>query len=185
MKRQLVILIAAIGALPLLAASFQRLQPTQQLTVYDADGKKVGIVSGGDDAYSEFLPLVSFKVDSVPFMLFVFREGFVAAEAVLWESPNCSGVPYIPSGIVGYPTERSSLPLVAVGIPGSTVYVENGAPQSVTVRSYSTIPLGAPRDRPALPTRCESQITPWTRVVVPARALIDMNTLYKPPFSVR
>ncbi len=188
MKKRLAIFLAAAGIVFLLTAYAQRSQihPTQQLTVYDADGKKVGIIIGAESEYGAFHPIVAFKVDDVPFMLSVFRDGFAAQELVVWESTDCSGAAFIPIGTSGYPITRSSLPTVALGVPGSTVYVEDGPIRTIGVRSYSTIPLNAPRNVPPLPTRCvDPGIFPWTKQVVPARALVDMSTLYTPPFTVR
>lgn len=183
-KKRLVILFAAIGTVLILTASFQRIQPTQQLTVYDSEGKKVGVVISAGSAYSEFVPLVPFRIGEPPIILYVFRDGFVADTVVGWESANCSGAPVIPFGTPDYPPTPSSLPLVAVGIPGSTVYVEAGVPRTITLRSVSTAPLWT-RDTPSLPTKCVQRVYPWTGLAVPTRPLIDMNTLYKPPFSVR
>ena len=186
MTKRIIVSLAAIGLLLPLAASAQKLRPVQQLTVYDADGNRVGVIIGAETEYDAFHPLVPFKVDDVPFMLSVFRDGFAAQEVVVWESTDCSGAPFIPIGTPDYPITRSSLPIVALGVPGSTVYVEDGAVTTIGVRSYSTMPINAPRNVPPLPTRCAAPgIVPWIRQVVPARALIDMNTLFKPPFTVR
>lgn len=191
MAKRVVIPLAAIGILFLLTAYAQRSQihPTQQLTVYDADGKRVGAVVGGHIVFGEFLPLISFRVDGVPFMLFVFRDSLTASEIPVWESTDCSGAPFIPFGIPGLPIERSSLPLIAVGLPGTTVYVEDGLPRIITQRSYSTSPSAGPTPPQSLldllPTRCQAYAIPSAREAVPARALVDMNTFYTPPFSVR
>ncbi len=185
MKKRMVIMLAAIAALILLTASFQRLQPTQQLTVYDADGRKVGPIAGAEWTFGVLLPLVSLKIDGVPMMLFVFRDSFVGHVSVVWESTNCSGTPFLPTGDEDFVMSKSPLPFVGVGVPGNTVYVEDSTVNMITVRSYSTMPLNGPRDRPALPPRCEQASAPFTRRSLPAKALLDLNTQFKPPFSVR
>jgi hypothetical protein len=183
MTKRIVVSLAAIGVLLALTASGQKLRPTQQLTVYDADGKKVGVIAGGDYTDSEFLPLVPFKVDDVPFMLLVFRDGFVGYRVVVWESANCSGTPFL---TLSNPSAPSSLPRVGVGLPGSTVYVEDGPARTITAGSYSTYPFPGANQPPWIPSQCtRAQVFPWTAMAVPARALIDMDTLFKPPFTVR
>jgi len=72
MTRRLIALLAAIGILYVLTAWAQKLHAPQQLAVYDADGKKVGVVTGAEHVYGAFLPAVPFKVDQVPLFLQVF-----------------------------------------------------------------------------------------------------------------
>ena len=181
MTKRIIVSLAAMGLLLPLAASAQKLRPVQQLAVYDADGKKVGVVTGAESAFGEFVPLAPFKVDDVPFMLLVFREGISGKKNVVWETADCSGTP----SLTFFSPQRGSLPLVGVGLPGSTVYVEDGPARTITVRSFSTPPV--PLDgRFPQPSQCYSQgFTPWSEASVPARPLIDMNTLFKPPFTVR
>jgi len=184
MTKRVTAFLAAIGTAFLLTAYAQRLRSPQQLAVYDADGKKVGVVTGAEHVYGAFLPAVPFKVDQVPLFLQVFRDGFVGQSVVAWESTDCSGTPFLTVGAPGDFRPPSALPLVGVGLPGNTVYVEDGPPRTINVRSYSTFPLQGPPPWP--PHRCVLPgITPWTRVSVPARPLIDMNTEFRPPFTVR
>lgn len=180
MKKQAIAILATVGTLLALTAFAQRPQvhPTQQLSVYDADGKKVGVVSGGNYTYGQFVPLVPFKVDDIPFLLMVFRDGFLLSGTVGYESTNCSGPPMVFS----YNSSPSSLPQSAVGLPGTTIYVENGPPRTITVRSYLTPPVGW-LDGSQPPSSCVPYLAP--RLGYPARALIDLNTQFKPPLTVR
>lgn len=187
MTRRVLAALAAMGLLFLLTASAQKPRPTQQLAVYDADGKRLGIVTGGEYAFGQFVPLVPFLVDEVPLMLLVYRDGFFQHSTVAWESSNCSGTPFV----ISLRSSSSSMPVVAIGLPGNTVYIENGPAKTVNIRSYSTAPVGW-LDYPPLQ---RSACAPWEglqpgasqprQVTIPARPLVDMNTQFKPPFTVR
>jgi len=185
MKGRVTTFVAVIGILFLVAALAQRPHPIEQLAVYDSDGRRVGPVAGGEDAIGGFEPLVSFNVEGVPFMLFVFRDGLASNTNVVWESTDCSGEPFI-SLEIGH-SAPSSLPIVAVAVPGSTVYVENGTALTVTLRSLSTGPLNLPANTPPFPPTCfPVEPNPVVKLrAVPARPLIDMSTNFKPPFTVR
>lgn len=185
MKKRVVLFLAGIGTLILLTASFQRLQPTQQLTVYDADGKKVGVVTGGDPVGGSFRPLVPLKIDGIALMLGVLRDGFTGHATIAWESTDCTGTPFLQITSPGYTSQPSSFPLVGVGLPGNTVYVEDGPVRPIAIRSYSTIPLQGPGTPLHQCVRPQAEYDPYIRVSAPARPLIDMNTLYTPPFTVR
>lgn len=185
MKKQFAGVLLAIGVLFLITAFAQSTHSPQQLAVYDSNGKRVGAVVGGEYTFGSFLPMVPFKVQGVPMMLLVFQDSFAGHDAPVWESTDCSGNPFIPSGTPGYVLSPSSLPLAVVGVPGNTVYVQDGAARSIVVRSSSTLPLNAPFGRPGLPPQCEPWNAPSPRTVVPARALVDLNTQFNPPFAVR
>lgn len=186
MTKRLIPVIAAIGTLFLVAALAQKPSATQQLAVYDADGKKVGDVTGAQIAWGQFLPQVSFKVESVPFMLLVFRDGFAQNNEVVWESTDCSGAPFVLGDVWYGQSLPGPMPVVAVGLPGSTVYVEDGPARAITVRSYSTQPV--PGLYPSFgPSQCEESTRPLSSSLqtIPARPLINIDTKFKPPFTVR
>ncbi len=134
-KRVLGVLIAA-GAIYVLTAWAQNLRSPQQLVVYDGDGKRVGVVVGTQQLGTTLAPLVAFKVDDVPFMLFAYRDALDGVNNVGWESTNCSGTPFL------FTDSRpaSTLPRSGVGVPGSTVYVEAGPPRNVNIRSIVYVP---------------------------------------------
>lgn len=185
MTKLVIPVLAAIGTLFLVAALAQKPSATQQLAVYDSGGKKVGDVTGAQYYLGPFVPQVSFKVEDFPFMLLVFRDGFVQGSEVLWESAACSGAPFVlGSTSYGHPMS-SSMPIVAVGLPGSTVYVEDGPARVITVRSYSSQPvLGTD---PSLGSSQCGRAAPFlsSYPTYPARPLINMDTEFKPPFTVR
>ena len=185
MKKRLVFLIAAIGMLLPLVASSQRVQPVQQLAVYDADGKRVAPVSAIGNIYGRNVPEVVLKLDDVLISLLVFRDGFLAmGSRVVWESTNCTGTPFLLS-VQG---PKSSLPLSGLGLPGNTVYGLNGPAQTIAVRSYSE--EAATWQRGGAPP--QFTCTSWGPFTIdppvltyPAKPVVDLTVLFKPPFSVR
>jgi len=171
-----------MGMVFLLTAYAKNLYSPQQLAVYDAYGKRVGVVSGGMHGTLGFKPIVSFKFQDVPFMLLVYRDGFHVAE-VFWESTDCSGQPFIP--VAASSSSQSSLPVVAVAMPGSTVYVEDGPARPIAVRSHSTYPgYPVPGGGPSLPPQCVEYLPYGVATAVPARPLVDMKSYFTPPFTV-
>jgi len=187
MTKSVIPVLAAIGTLFLIAALAQSPHPTtQQLTVYDADGKKVGDVTGAQIVWGQFLPQVSFKVEDVPFLLLVFRDGFAQNDEVVWESTDCSGTPFVLRELwYGGQPLPSPMPIVAVGLPGNTVYVEDGPARAITAGSYSTQPEPG-LELPFGPSQCEKIMRPLSGFqTIPARPLINMDTKFKPPFKVQ
>ncbi len=142
--------------------SSQTIQSGENLTVVDGNGKKVGPVVG---AFTRWV-IVALRVERVPILVFVYRNRF-AGDAVLFESSDCSGTPLLFS-------DDDPLPIwkTGVGGPGSTVYVPDGDARTVTVRSSSDV--GG---------RCFSWVA--TRLVRPARALINLDNHFTPPFTLR
>ena len=179
MTKRAVAILGVMGTLFLIATFGQKPQRTEQLAVFDGDGKRVGVVSGGGYFTDGFLPLVPFRIDGVPFMLYVHRDGFELG-VVGWESSDCSGPPFLTDLADGSFYSPSSMPLVGVGLPGNTVYVGSGTPSRTSMHSWSQ---GA-NQRSSSHTACVKSF-PFTEGAVPASPLIDMNTLYKPPFTVR
>jgi hypothetical protein len=192
--------VLALGILSWLSTSValdRRLQTVGRLTVFDADGKTVGAVMDASNlaAAAAMHADVAFKVGEVPFVLNVYRDGFTAEAIVLppiaWESSDCSGKPFL--GVftfagTGVAPSGGSMPLVAVGFPGNTVYLEDGATQTVTIGSFSTLTVAALAGQFSQPvSECLSTGFPVgsQAVLFPARALINMNDEFRPPFSVK
>ncbi len=175
----------------------QGLQTVGQLAVFDVDGKRLGAVMDGDNhGVASMVPAdVAFKVGGVPFVLSVYRDGFntqaMVVPSVVWESSDCSGRPFL--GVftfagTGVAPSGGSMPLVAVGFPGNTVYVEDGATQTVTIGSFSTQTVAALAIQVSQPvSQCLNTGFPvgTQAVLFPARALINMNDEFRAPFSVK
>jgi hypothetical protein len=185
----------------------QSLKTVGQLTVFDADGKTVGKVLDAGDGPSQGTAVsakVAFRVHGgVPaplgtsgttlFVLNVFSDGFatdtLVTPPVAWQSNDCSGTPFLGKFVFvnGIASSGGSMPLVAVGIPGNTVYVENGAPQTVTIGSYSTHTVAALAGGEEPVSACVNT-GPFVGGPVqlfPARAVINLNDHFRAPFVVR
>ena len=124
--------VLALGILFWLRTSIaldQRLQTVGHLTVFDADGKRVGAVMDASNLSSSGFAVeadVAFKVGQVPFVLNVYRDGLTTEAIVLrpvaWESSDCTGTPFLgifTFGGTGVAPSGGSMPLVAVGFPSN------------------------------------------------------------------
>ncbi len=199
MTQQFAKFVLALGILFSLRTSValdQPLQRVSRLTVFDADGKRVGTVMDASNlpAASAVHVDVAFKVGEVPFVLNVYRDGFTTEALVFppiaWKSSDCSGTPFLGrftfSG-TGVAPSGGSMPLVAVGFPGNTVYVEDGATQTVTIGSFSTQTVAALAEPGQPVSKCLNTGFPVgsQAVLFPARALINMSNEFRAPFAVK
>lgn len=149
--------------------------PGPGLAVYDANGKKVGDV---EDLGGSNVPLVIFHMNDHVFTLRAIRPFLAGTRGLLFKSGDCSGVAFFE--FESYPGsqtqafEVSLLPVTAVGPPGSTVYIPtpNTLSQSIATGSFFSQFDGCLADGS-------------TRTVVPALSIVDLDTLFTPPFSVK
>ena len=151
------------------------LQQVNNLIVVDSAEKKVGNVL---DLVYFSLPEIVFSVKGYPpFALTVFPDRLAGPNALLFASSDCSGTPYMLIISSGFFVD--TLPVVATGPPGHTVYiadtsspVQQISPNSEVVETQSfdcqTVDFGGGTD-----------------AVFPAIPLIDLNTKFMPPFQVR
>ena len=148
-----------------------------QLAVFDATNTKVGDVLGIT------LPdvFIALRVDTHAFALPLTTERFMGTVegigggtggelGVAFASTDCSGTPFVLDN-----RQSSVLPITQVAGPGSTVYIQEPgvASQLPTLRSILTV-RGV----------CELAFHDTTRVF-PARAVVNLHTLFRPPFVVR
>ena len=149
-----------------------RLQPANDLTVFDGTGKRVGIVLGffGTNA------TVTFRLDGEVVIIGVNRErfdfvnGYTSRDLEFYfESSNCTGMPFtIWSG------GTTQLAPIHV-IDGTNLYGLDGPLKSIIVRSRGSIV------NPSICTPVNS--FQWNSF--PLRFLIDLSTQFQPPFTVR
>lgn len=168
--------VTTIGMLSLLLltgalAHADKLIPQFFLTVFDGKGNRVGNVISLQSPGA----VVAFKMGKHSFALRVFRSGFSGtAGSVLFESPDCSGTPFL-----GFSADEGEvLPAVAVARPGNTLYVADPAsfPRTITVQSRI----------PDLPGSSCTREDPTVAIeAIPAVPLLDLDTRFTPPFSVR
>lgn len=159
-------------------------KPVSQVVVVDSKGKIAGHGMGGlspdfvrlwsvGDSFP-FAPTVLLKVGEYLVALQVARNYFFA-DVVYFDSANCQGTVWLLAH--PYSHVEPILPQVATGPPGNTVYVPepNAAPRQVALKSYinnrggDCVPMSFVTQRPA----------------IPGQQLIDLDTVFTPPFSVR
>lgn len=140
--------------------------------VYDSNGEQVGHLLD----FSFFASQVAMRIDDTSFTLNVYKDYITSAVpyGLFFETSNCSGAAFVQYPGTG-PTPLASL--VAVGGANRTVYVADTTPppQSILAKSewINTDPSG----------RCNPLST--TVDVFPVSPLVDLDTLFVPPFSVR
>ncbi len=167
----LLVVIVLCSFLPATAFAGE-LHSVQRLEVVDANGKLVGEVI---DFFFEEHPLVAFKKEGKLFMVAVSPSaqtffGYGAGGALYYESTDCSGAPFV------YPFPFLILPTV-VNPPGMTVYVPDtsATPQEVNFNSLlHEVASGG---------TCDTVSS--TDFLVPAVPLVDLASVFTPPFSVR
>jgi hypothetical protein len=140
------------------------------LVVVDSTGKNIGPVLGIDDTLR--YAVVAFTVNGFTFALSVDSMAFTGSDrTLLFESTDCTGTPYLFSNVV------TLLPVVVVSVPGSTVYRADDTTEPIFINSRT----GA--DTP--PGVCES--LPQTQESIGSIAIpvVDLSTLFTPPFHVR
>lgn len=180
--RAMLILVASLAWCTSATADTQELQRKPFLAVFDANGKKVGNVISLIVSESLFpslgpgtmvmLPAVAFRVDTFVVALFVTQNRFTGNREILFESSDCSGPAFFQQVD---PFFLGALPGAAVGSPGSTVYIPDpdGPVQSVAVQTALR------------PDSVCFNLGSLTTDAVPALPLIDLATMFTPPFSVR
>lgn len=171
-NKRLVLTIVALAwstlLLPFAAplADAAELKQIDKLGVFDANNKKVGEANfqADDDVQ------VVFEVDKSIFFVRVLRNRFHSDETLYFESTDCSG-PVLDD--VDDDLVREAL----IGPPGNTVYLPDphATPRTYTIRSEFT---GEDDD-----VVCQT-VAPNDEVKVPTIPIIDLLTVFTPPFSV-
>jgi len=134
------------------------------VVVLDALGVEVGrVIDVTNDTVK--IPL---RMNGHTFTLFADKEGFFRNDQFpLFESSDCSGTP-----LMARPTP-SLFSTVTVGSPGHTVYLPDpdASFQNILIKSVLK------------PNGCDLQLPIRTFLVVPAIPLVDLDTLFTPPFD--
>lgn len=171
-KRLVLTVVAFVCALLLLSLTVPstdaaQLKAVSWLKVVDANNKLVGVA---DLSPGTGNVLVVLRLDKLVLPLIVKANQFSGnAGGPLWfESTDCSGSPWM------YPPDDTLLTQTIVALPGNTVYTSDPAavPQSITVQSYKE------QDGSCWPFATNT-------IRVPAQPVIDLFSVFTPPFSVR
>ena len=156
-------------------ADAQKRPQRTNVEVVDAHGSIVGKVVGisrGEE--SILLAHVAVSINQQVFVLSARRDRLHGPDAhatVHFESNDCSGTPYLNDSLFN---PLSLIPYVAVTAPGSTLSVAQGTVQ--TIAAMSSISVGG---------ACNSFSTPSVMQAVPGTVLVDLDTLFTPPFTLR
>ena len=173
----IVTMIVAIAVLGLQAASAEESTPdngqvlrkVRSLVVVDASGKTVGGVIAADKTEVT----VAFQIGEQFVLIPLKNDGFVIG-TLNYQTSDCSGTAFLDSPSTGAPFPNS-----AVAPPGKTLYLPdpNAAPETVVVKSiFFTFEsfIG-----------CDTEGGGQVSLEIPAKAVVDLNTLFTPPFTVR
>lgn len=144
-------------------ADAEGLKPVSKLNVLDANKKLVGVA---DLAVGNVQ--VIFQLGNLTFTVAVRDDHFAGGDFLRFESADCSGTPWMT------PVSHLLLSNAAIQSPGNTVYIPDPviAPQIIIPRSVSF----------------EGACSGWSsfgELLVPAQPVIDLLTVFTPPFTVR
>jgi hypothetical protein len=147
------------------------------LEVYDGNGAQIGKLI--DVAFgSPGVPRVALAHNGWSFVVLVVRDRFDGnVEGPFFESPDCSGSPFVGDSSTPMPSVAVHAP--GPGLTGFQVYLGDPvvAPQDLTMKSR--LVKAAPRAS----GQCEP--IDEIRQVRPALPLVDLDSLFIPPFTVR
>lgn len=147
----------------------QELQLPWILKVSDANSLIIGLVQGfAGDSLS--MAIVALKVDGVPLPLLVSHSQFFGNSSAYFESRDCSGAVLVKSA-------ADLMPPTVVLNPGNTFHVADMTRPDETITTQSVIRHSDPQ------RRCLAV----TDTILKHRTfpLMDLNTLFTPPFSIR
>ena len=162
-----------------------RVRPVQQLIVADSSGKTIGRVLGGMNIYNvesfastdlNMRTVVLLQVDQTVVPVMVGRDRFYGGGGLVYESENCMGTPFFSPGVRLPETDAPSLfPLTAIGPPGQTIYIAipGAAPRAISKRSVLEFGLRCSNETGNIPN------------AIPTHPLVDLLTIFTPPFSLR
>ena len=149
------------------------LQTIQTLTVFDANGKRVGnvITLFGTYASVAFRIRGEIVVLGVSSVQFEGTNGLAERNSSLtFESANCTGMPF-------YPRSNPFPPGLAPFhiLDGSKLYTVDGPPRTAIIRSTGST---------SFPGVC-GPIGSFQATQLPLRFLIDLATQFQPPFTLK
>ena len=177
-----IVAISFVAGLTLPGASLAqqaRVKPVGRAVVVDSQGKVVGTTLGGASMFdpgsgsiNEVRPKVLLDIDEHVVAVSLGRDRLYGGSILLFDSTSCSGNAWYPPASSGLPLPL--LPRAIVGPPGQTLFVETlgVAPQTVTTKSRFI-------------NGSECVNFTFTAQEVPMQPLVDLLTIFTPPFSLR
>jgi hypothetical protein len=181
-RLQRVVAIACLMTSFIAPAAFtagrEKLKSLSSLTVVDADDQKVAPVISLIQANvnGPFAAVVVFDVDRQPFALQVTPLEFSGiGQGPFFFSADCSGTPMVGSSSLSFPL----IELATVSAPGQTVYVSDPDATTQTLPPFSGSLLHPDGTCGSLGGR------PFPTELIAARSIVDLETLFTPPYRVR
>jgi hypothetical protein len=154
-----------------------------EIEVIDSTGKTLGQVIG-TQGIRYTLPHVPFKIGTTTVVLAIFKNRFVGGGMpvdLYFNTPGCNGQTGQPAVDIRdiVPAENTIIPWSFVGADGGTVYIPT--PNGQPILSFNA--LSRFFDSGSGLVQCQeiNQIIP---TAIPATSLINMFTLYTPPFAI-
>ena len=165
----------AMHVLALTPAWADSLKISQQLTIYDSLGTKVGDVS---DTSQASLPTATFRVGDFKFLLIVYKMTFLgnSGSDIYFESTDCSGTPYM-RGL----SEFMILPATSIALPGNKVYGFPADSTRSTITAHSHLPYIGPD---TVSTACAGTEETFDDAVI-AIPLVNLDDYFVPPYIAR
>ena len=153
------------------------LQSVQGLTAYDSVGRRIGNVLGftASPGINDGLgaPVVAFAQDNTTFVLTLSKGRFFGIQfALYYTSTDCTGTGYFFGDL---PDNNSNSPTVDTVVFNGVLHVPNSPPQTVSAKSALL---------DSNPPFCNSQENEILGAKQ-AKILVNLTSLFTPPFSVR
>ena len=167
-----ILVLSSFVALALGRNAFDRqpqVRPVRQVVVVDSKGKTVGAVFGGSRARVTVLLEVEQHLAAVE----VARDRFYPGN-LCFESENCLGTPWLCAGFSPVYDPPGLLSPAVIRPPGQTLYV----PAPGTQLERRTI-------RSSLKPDDVCETNEFTGYMLPLHPLLDLNTVFTPPFSLK
>lgn len=159
-----------------------QVRPVRELVIVDSRGKVLGATVGGASVHK--IPQLASNDRARPTVLLQVGQQLVAVEvardrfypsSVFFEAANCLGSPWIWLGVDPLYDPPGLLPASAVAPPGQTLYVQTpGSHLEVRTRRSFLRPDGT----------C-GEAEPFLDTAVAAQPLVDLDTVFTPPFSLK
>lgn len=149
--------------------------------VYDANGKQVGEFYSSDNPLQYVNIILRLGQVSLPFNVnraHIWSTLGATSSTIRFESTDCSGTPFMPaSGAI------LLMPFFAISHPGNTVYLGDDS-QSLRTTILPRSERQIVTESAFSPFPCSS-ISEGPIDAMPLTPLVDLDTLFTPPFSVR
>ena len=164
------IAIAAVSSVLVFQAQHPPITPVDCAQVIDSQGRKVGNVVDWD--WQRFTAVVTFQHQNEVFLLHVQKQRLGGSERLYFTTSDCTGTRFL---LVPSLQDERVRSVAGVDSPSQTLYLgkTDATPQTITV--FST--------KDFLSTSCKVSFG-FSTSAVPGIPVVDLATLFTPPFKV-